>query len=133
MTIYVSPIARINHRLFDRWQEMVERDVNFPVDVKVDKDEYVITALLPGVKAEELDIQVVDDTVSIQGELKVEREENAEYLLTERPSGRFSRTLDFPVALDPAKAEAHVENGVLTLRVPKAESAKPRTIKVSVN
>lgn len=133
MTIFLSPVAQINHRLIDRWQEMLDRDLNFPVDIKDGSDEYEITALLPGVKADDLDIQVVNETVSIQGELKVERDEKAEYLLVERPSGRFSRVLNFPVALDPAKADAHFENGVLTLKLPKAESAKPRTIKVVTN
>lgn len=131
MTLYVSPLARINRRTAAAfWPDMVQNDVNFPVDVKVENDDFVITALLPGVKADELDIQVVNDTVTIQGEFKVERDENSEFLLTERPSGRFSRELTFPMALDPTKAEAQVDNGVLTLRVPKAESARPKTIKV---
>ena len=137
MTLYYAPFKRMARQHFmDRWMQensMNTAGVIFPIDVKEDKDGYVITALLPGVKAEELDIQVVDETVTIQGELKNERDEKAQYLLVERPSGRFSRVLTLPTQLDPDKAEARVENGVLTLLAPKAETVRPRTIKVSVN
>ena len=71
--------------------------------------------------------------MSIRGEIKSEQnDEDAThgYLLRERRYGKFSRTLNFPAELDGAKAEASVENGVLTLRVPKAETAKPKMIKV---
>jgi HSP20 family protein len=62
--------------------------------------------------------------------LKVERDEKDNYLFQERPSGKFARVLDLGTALDPNGAEAHLENGVLTLKVAKAEIAKPKTIKV---
>jgi HSP20 family protein len=68
--------------------------------------------------------------VSIQGEFKPKRDEKDSYLLQEQPHGKFSRVLTLPYALDAANAEADVVNGVLTLRVPKAESARPKTIKV---
>jgi HSP20 family protein len=105
-------------------------DLFIPVDVRADEDCYVLSALIPGVSAEELNIQVVNETVTIQGEIKNTRAENDQYLLSERPSGRFTRTLTLPDQLDAAKAEAEVSNGVLTLRIPKAEDAKPKSIKV---
>ncbi len=107
-------------------------DVLFPVDVEAREDAYVISALLPGVKADELNIQVADDTVSIQGEMKLERDEKASYLLAERPGGRFSRALTLPTALDAEHVEARYENGVLTVTVPKAPEARPRTVKINV-
>ena len=131
MALYLAPVSTITRHAPAFWQDWFESDVNFAVDVKAENDDYVITALLPGVKAEDLDIQVVNDTVSISGEFKVERDEKDEYLLAERPSGHFSRVLTFPVALDPAKTEATMANGVLTLRTPKAESARPKVIKVT--
>ena len=130
MALYLAPVSTLARRAPAFWQEWFESEVNFAVDVKAENDDYVITALLPGIKAEDLNIQVVNDTVSISGEYKVERDEKDEYLLAERPSGHFSRELTFPVALDAARTEAQIDNGVLTLRAPKAESARPKSIKV---
>jgi HSP20 family protein len=67
--------------------------------------------------------------VTITGEFKADE---SEYLMQELPHGAFSRTLQLPAALDPSKAEAAIKDGVLTLRLAKAESARPKTIKVAV-
>lgn len=138
MTFYVStPMARMARRnmMMNRFMDndwpTTQADVFVPVDVKAEDDAFVITALLPGVKSEDLNIQIVNETVSIQGELQNEREENSSYLLKERPSGKFYRVLTLPETLDASKAEADMENGVLMLRVPKAEQARPKTIKVT--
>jgi HSP20 family protein len=112
------------------WNMPLESEVAFPVDVKVEPDAFVITALLPGIKPEDLDIQVVNETVTIQGKLLYQQDEKADYMVQERPYGNFSRVLSLPTTLDSNGAEAHVENGVLTLRVPKAEAARPKSIKV---
>jgi HSP20 family protein len=104
-------------------------DVFIPVDVKAEDEAYVLTAMIPGVSADDLNIQVVNETVTIQGEIK-SVEDKGEYLLRERPTGHFSRVLTLPDALDASKADADVSNGVLTLRIPKAEDAKPKSIKV---
>jgi len=102
-----------------------------PLDVVATGDEYVITAAVPGLKADDLSVEVLGETVTVRGEIKSEEKaEHDGYLLRERRYGQFARTLNFPVELDGAKAEASVENGVLTLRVPKAETAKPKMIKV---
>lgn len=134
MTFYMTRFPRRARQMMERMMEsdwpFVEREVIVPVDVKTGQDEFVITALLPGVKAEDLSIQIVNETVTIQGEIKNDRQEEASYLLMERPSGRFCRTLTLPVPLDASKAEASLSDGVLTLRVPKAEEARPKTIKV---
>ncbi len=137
MTIYITPYAHRLRRLAQRWnrENEVERtlqsDIYFPVDVVAETDDFVLTALLPGAGADDLDIQIVNDTVSIQGALPEARDEKASYLLQERPSGRFSRALTLPAELDSAHAEASLEDGVLTLRIPKAETARPKTIKVT--
>jgi HSP20 family protein len=135
MSLYFTSTPRFSRRPWERrWMEseMQESrsDLFIPVDVRADEDCYVLSALIPGVSAEELSIQVVNETVTIQGEIKNTRAENDQYLLSERPSGRFTRTLTLPDQLDAAKAEAEVSNGVLTLRIPKAEDAKPKSIKV---
>lgn len=102
-----------------------------PVDVQVEKDDYVIRANLPGLKPEDLHIEVVDNIITLRGEIKAERKvEDENYLLQERRYGQFSRSVTLPTALNSARAEAVVENGVLTLRVPKAEEARPKAITV---
>ena len=137
MTLYITPFSRLAHRRIIEqmlqdggWNVAPENDIVLPVDVKVEFDSFMITALLPGVKAEDLDIQIVNETVSISGKLEYERDEKASYLVEERPHGNFSRVLTMPTSLDPNGAEAKIENGILTLRVPKAETARPKTIKV---
>ena len=116
---------------YDRPYVADERAYALPLDVIAKDDEYVITAAVPGLKPDDLSVEVLGETVTIRGEIKSEQNgEQDGYLLQERRYGKFSRTLNFPVALDGAKAEASVENGVLNLRVPKAETARPKMIKV---
>jgi HSP20 family protein len=134
MTVYFTQTPHMIRRPWARrWMEQEEHeqycDVFIPVDVKAEADAYVLTAMIPGVSADDLNIQVANETVTIQGEIK-SAEEKGDYLLRERPTGNFSRVLTLPDELDAAKAEADVTNGVLTLRIPKAEDAKPKSIKV---
>ena len=135
MTLYITRIPRFSRRPWEqRWVEPEPResycDIVIPVDVKAEEDAYLISAFIPGVSAQDLNIQVVNETVTIQGEIKVIRGENENYLLSERPSGRFNRVLTLPDQLDASKAEADISNGILTLRIPKSEEAKPKSIKV---
>ena len=137
MTVYINPVRRLPRRRFieemmQDWDEDYANKLTFPVDVLADSDSFTIKALLPGINADDLDIQIVNEIVTISGEIKADREEGATYLLAERPSGRFHRVITLPTPLNPAKVNANLENGVLTLEVPKAEEAKPRTIKVNV-
>ena len=135
MTIYFNPYMRNFRRramaqMLNEMDSEYEQQVSFPIDVKGSADLYELKALLPGVDADDLDIQIVNEVVTISGLMKVEREEQAEYLLTELPSGRFHRVVSLPTPLDASKVEAILENGILTLRIPKAEEARPKTIKI---
>jgi HSP20 family protein len=105
--------------------------VLFPVDLKAGDDGYTLTALLPGVTSDDLNIQVVRDTITISGELKNERSENDNYILMERPSGRFNKVIRLPEEVQADKADAALKDGVLTLFIPKAEEARPKTIKIT--
>jgi HSP20 family protein len=101
------------------------------LDVQMDKDDYIVRANVPGLKPEDLHIEVVDNTITVSGEIKSERQEKQDnYLLQERRYGQFSRSVSLPTAVNSAKAEATIEHGVLTLRVPKAEEAKPKAITI---
>ena len=101
---------------------------SLPMNVSDDSETYTFTAYVPGLKAEDLSIQILDDTLAIEGQYS---QHEGEALMSELPVGSFKRTLRLPAALDADKAEANIENGVLTLRIPKAETARPRTIKVA--
>jgi HSP20 family protein len=101
-----------------------------PLDVHVDDDAYRITAAVPGYKPEELKIQILDDVVTVSAEREQSEDGDGQYLMRELPQGEFSRSLRFPEPIDASKAEAKVEHGILTLRLPKAEEARPKTIKV---
>ncbi len=140
MTVYITPYRRMS-TLRDAMNRLFEESINEPAvneremllaaDVQTDEDSYVITALVPGLKADDLNIEVLNNTVSLRGEFKSTEIDGAKYLMCELPAGRFSRVISLPTALDPARAEASIQNGVLHLRVPKAESHRPKTIKIS--
>ncbi len=103
-----------------------------PVDLWETKDAYQLRADLPGVRADDLEINATGDSISIGGEVKDQAEVTEDgWLRQERRVGKFQRAFTLPVAIDPAKVEAAFENGVLSLVLPKAESTKPRTIKVN--
>ena len=101
------------------------------LDVYETEESLVIKTSLPGVKPEEVDITVTEDVLTIKGEARSEEKvESANYLRQERRYGNFQRSLQLPGSLQTDRAEATFENGVLTLTIPKAEEAKPRTIQV---
>jgi HSP20 family protein len=102
-----------------------------PVNVFSEGEDFVVVAELAGVKKEDLDVQVKGDTVRIQGKKVVEIGDAASVHRRERTDGQFDRTLSFPAQLDPAKASADYRDGVLTLRLPRAESEKPRSVAIN--
>ncbi len=135
MTLYVTPTRRANRRyiledMMRNWDENYTSELTFPIDVVADNNAFTIKALIPGINPDALDIQIVNENVTISGELKVARNENSNYLLAEIPNGKFHRVITLPTPLNATDVEASLENGILTLIVPKAEEAKPRTIKI---
>ena len=127
MTLYVQPYQL--RRMARRWAEQPQQ-LALGVNVSEQDDAYVLSALVPGLKAEDLNIQVLENVVSIEGEYQVA---DTEYLLNELPSGSFRRTLRMPVDIQAEKVEAKIADGVLTLNLPKAESSRPKKISISVN
>jgi HSP20 family protein len=96
-----------------------------------DGNNFYVRAELPGVKAESLDISVVEGQLLLRGERKIEPEEQkAGYHRREREAGFFRRTIALPARVDPGKVSASMKNGVLTVTLPRAEEAKPRKISV---
>jgi HSP20 family protein len=133
MTLYIQPYPY--HRMARRWMpqaQETEQPEYLPmgVNLREQDDTYVLTARVPGLKAEDLNIQVLENVVSIEGEHPTVE---GEYLLNELPSGNFRRVLRMPVDIQVDKVEAKIADGMLTLTLPKAESAKPKKINISVN
>ncbi|MEL7645437.1 MAG: Hsp20/alpha crystallin family protein [Anaerolineaceae bacterium] len=136
MTFYINPYGRrLRMQALANAMNELERDyepqVAFPMDVKATPEGYELRAYLPGVKSEDVDIQIVNEVVTISGEVKLERDARTDYLLAELPAGRFHRVISLPTPLDSGKVEASLENGILTLNIPKAEEAKPKSIKIT--
>ena len=104
----------------------------FPlINLTEDKDKYYIRAELPGVKGDELDIQVTENNLAISGERKIAaEEEGARYHRREREAGTFSRIIGLPGDINSDNVDAKLENGILTVVVSKAEAAKPKQISV---
>ena len=100
-----------------------------PIDVYTTEEAVVLVASLPGLTANDVEIVHQGETITLKGEFKAP-EGNVQWAIQERPYGKFSRTLTLNVPLDPNKADAVFENGVLTLTLPKAEWAKPRQIPI---
>jgi HSP20 family protein len=102
------------------------------MDMYETDNDLVVETSLPGVRAEDVDISVVGNTLSIKAETKQEqnREEKGRYYCSERRYGLFQRSVALPVEVDPNKAQAVFENGVLKLTLPKTEAQKPRKIAI---
>ncbi len=107
----------------------------FPLmNVTEDRDNYYVRAELPGIKADELDISVTGDSLSISGERRIVAEnENAKYHRKEREAGKFSRIVNLPAQVNTEKVEASCVNGVLTVVLPKAEAARPKQITIKAS
>ena len=131
-------MARMN-RLMDRWFEDMphmwrgefDGESYFPLDLYETDEAIVAKATLPGVKPEDVEITITGETLTIRGETKREEEEKKRnYYRQESWHGSFARSIALPSQVEADKAEAVFENGVLKLTIPKAEAAKPKTIKI---
>jgi len=104
------------------------------VDIQETKDGFVVEAELPGMKQEEIQITIVDNTLTLKGERKREQEVREDgYTRVERAYGTFQRALALPSVVDANKVRAKYKDGVLTIELPKKEEAKPKEIKVQVS
>jgi HSP20 family protein len=106
--------------------------VNPAVDVHETADDIVITAVLPGIKRDDIDITMTGQSLTLRGEFKADDEVSRDqYLYRERRYGSFSRSIQLPVRVEGDRAEATFDDGVLKLRIPKADEVKPRQIRIN--
>lgn len=105
----------------------------FPlVNLSENKDSYFVHAEMPGLKADDISISVTGNNLSISGERKIASEgENVRYHRREREAGTFNRVIALPGDVDADKVEARHVDGILTVVIPKAETAKPKQITIS--
>ena len=102
------------------------------VDVHETPEDVVVTAALPGIKPEEVEITLTGQMLTLRGEFKAaENVEEGRYLFQERRYGTFHRQIQLPIRVQGDHAQASFDNGLLTLRIPKADEVKPRQIQIS--
>jgi HSP20 family protein len=102
------------------------------VDMYETDEAVIVKTAIPGVKADDIDLSITGDTLTIKAETKAEEEVKREnYLRRERRYGSYCRSVTLPGGLETDKADADYSNGILTLTLPKAEEIKPKSIKVT--
>lgn len=134
----VSRLRREMDRLWDdyfgsgrRGLQPLQPEFAPAVDIKESAEAVVVKAEIPGIEAQDINISVTGDVLTIKGEKKSEREEKEEnYHLVERSYGSFSRSMALPAAVDLDKIEAKYDKGVLTVTCPKKEGVKPKAIEI---
>ena len=117
----------------ERKEDMTVAEWAPPVDITEDEHEYLIKAELPDIKKEDVKVAVHDDVLSISGERKSEKEEKGKkFHRIERSYGSFYRSFTLPQDSDGQKVAAEFKDGLLKVRLPKSEKAKPKSIEVKV-
>ena len=103
-----------------------------PIDVQSDDEAYLITAAVPGLSAEDVNVEVLEDLVTMSGEIALEENDDNQKLLGELHQS-FYRQIRLPEAVSADEIEAKVEKGLLTVRIPKADEARPKKIEVKAS
>lgn len=116
---------------FSRGTNDQPRALSLPLDVLSTEEALVVTANVPGVDPEDVDISIEGDTLTIRGEFKRnDAQQTDNWLIQERYQGPFRRVLTLNIPIQADKAEAVFKDGVLTLTLPKADKIRPKVIKV---
>ena len=130
----LEEVRREMSRMLDAWNgrsSFVPAGVFPPLDVTETEDAIVVRAEVPGIKANDLDVRVENQTLTLSGERKAPGEvDRASMHRREREWGQFRRSLTLPVRVDAARVEARCTNGILTIELPKAAEARAKQITV---
>ena len=129
MSINYDPFHRLDE-LRDRLLSGGRTPLSFPMDAYRRGDAFVVHLDLPGVQPETIEVAVENQVLTVGAERRFEPHEGYEFLVTERPQGRFSRQLRLGSTIDTENIAASYDDGVLTLTLPVSERAKPRQIQV---
>jgi len=137
----MSDIQERINRLFDETfgrypatrRETLERTWSPQVDIYEDRENIVVKAELPGIKKEDVSIEVKDNILTLSGERKHEKETKKEnYHRIERSYGKFNRSFSLPDPVKVDKVKANYRDGVLEITLPKSEEAKPKAIPIKI-
>lgn len=125
-------------RLFVDWLAPATRGLRTeatfvpPCDVEEEEDHYLLSLEMAGVRNDDIKMEVVDNQIIISGERRNEAKRNQDsFSYSERRYGRFQRAFALPTGANPSQVEAHYQDGILRILVPKAEASKPRQIKIT--
>jgi HSP20 family protein len=131
---FEDPFLTGLRRRLPMWKRVKEFEDIWPaVDMMDKKDEIVIKAEVPGVEKDDMNISLTENTLTIKGETKKEKETKEEdYYYSERSYGSFARTLTLPEKVQTDQVKANFKNGILEIHLPKSPEAKPKEIKVDV-
>lgn len=130
MLMRTDPFRELD-RLTDQVFGTLSHPAGMPMDAYRNDDEVVIHLDLPGVDPETVDLDVERNVLTVRAERRTAAPEGAERIASERPVGHFSRQIFLGDTLDPDRTEATYDAGVLTIRIPVAEQAKPRKIQIA--
>lgn len=104
------------------------------MDIHETENELVLKADLPGIEEKDLDVRIENNTLTVRGERKFEKQVNEDnYLRVERSYGSFSRSFSLPNTINTEAIHAEYKNGVLTVQMPKRAESKPKQVKVNVS
>jgi HSP20 family protein len=126
-------LQREMNRFFETYSPVRYRPApSFPaMNIWSNEEGVLITSEVPGVKSEDIDIQVVGDTLTLSGERKPDEVQgDARYHRQERGYGKFARSIQLPFSVDVNRVDARFKNGVLLIKLPRAEEDKPKKIAV---
>jgi HSP20 family protein len=129
MLMRFDPFREFDRLAPDRWS--AGRLPVMPMDAYREGDQFVVHFDLPGVDADSINLTVEKNVLTVTAERRWERADGIDVLASERPQGNFSRQLFLGDGLDPDRVDASYDNGVLTVRIPVADQAKPRKVEIN--
>lgn len=132
MLMRTDPFGELDRLSRQMWGNVARPSV-MPMDAYRRGDEFFVHFDLPGIDPDSIDLTVEQNVLTVKAERKPIREEGAEFLVTERQSGTFTRQLFLGETLDPDRIGADYSAGVLTLTIPVHEAAKPRKVEITSN
>jgi len=137
---FVSEFGKLQREMTRLWDQVYPQNgssegpgVFPPVNVREDRDSFFVTAEIPGVQEKDLEVTAVSGGLTIKGERTIDVKEGVSHHRRERDAGKFSRVITMGDRIDPDKVEANLKNGVLTVKIGKAEEAKPKQITIKAN
>jgi HSP20 family protein len=129
----LEEVEAMAREMFDGRESFFSRESLYSLDVYREKDDLVVKAELPGVEKKDLDISLEDGRLTIKAEKKKEEvTEDADRYISERHFGQYSRTLKLPFPVNEKQITATLKDGLLEVRLPKAEEAKAKQIEIKV-